>query len=281
MKTVALVTAAEARHLDEDMPPLEEAFRALGIEPEVVVWNDPRVDWASFPLAVVRSTWGYVPRRDEFLAWAERAAAVTRLVNPPAILRWNTDKRYLRGLGPSVVPTTFIEPSDPIAIPRGGDFVVKPVVSAGSIDTARYPEGDLDAAREHIRRLQPQGRAVMVQPYMRAIDEAGETAMIYLAGEYSHAIRKSPILASEMVLVEGLYVKEDIRPRIPSPLERLVADRIVSLAPKPLLYARVDLVPGPEGQPLLLEFEATEPSLFFKFSPGSADRFARALVRHG
>ena len=133
MKTVALVTALESRHLDEDLPPLESALRARGVEPVIAAWDDPAVDWKSFSLAVVRSTWNYVTRRDEFLSWAERVAAVTRLANPPAILRWNTDKRYLKELGPSVVPTTFIDASDPIVLPSNGDFVVKPAVSAGSI----------------------------------------------------------------------------------------------------------------------------------------------------
>jgi glutathione synthase/RimK-type ligase-like ATP-grasp enzyme len=278
MKTIALVTAAEARHLDEDLPPLEAALRALGVEPVVAAWDDPHVDWKSFPLAVIRSTWNYVTRRDEFLAWADRVASVSRLVNPPTILRWNTDKRYLRELGPSVVPTTFIEPSDPIDLPRGVDFVVKPAISAGSIDTARYSPRDAETARAHIRKLQSQRRTVMVQPYIGAIDEGGETALVYFAGAFSHAIRKGAMLKPQMELVEGLYFKEDIRPRDPSPVEREVADRIMSLAPRPLLYARVDLVPGAEG-PLLLEFEATEPSLFFNHSKGAADRFARALVR--
>jgi glutathione synthase/RimK-type ligase-like ATP-grasp enzyme len=277
MKTVALVTALESRHLDEDLPPLESALRARGVEPVIAAWDDPAVDWKSFSLAVVRSTWNYVTRRDEFLSWAARVAAVTRLANPPDILRWNTDKRYLKELGPSVVPTTFIDASDPIVLPSNGDFVVKPAVSAGSIDTARYSPRDAEAARAHVRKLQDQRRTVMVQPYMRAVDEGGETAMIYFAGQFSHAIRKGPMLKSDMELVEGLYFKEDIRPRDPTPAEREVADRIVSLAPNPLLYARIDLVPGPEG-PLLLEFEATEPSLFFKFSKGAADRFARAIL---
>jgi hypothetical protein len=44
----------------------------------------------------------------------------------------------------------------------------------------------------------------------------------------------------------------------------------------PLLYARVDLLPGDE--PALLELELTEPSLFFAHAPGAAERFARAVL---
>jgi glutathione synthase/RimK-type ligase-like ATP-grasp enzyme len=279
MTAIALVTAKEARGLDEDMPPLVAAFRKAGVEPAEVDWDDPSVRWAEFPLVIIRSTWDYVPRRNEFLGWAERVGSVTHLVNPPAILRWNTDKRYLRELGGSVVPTSFIEPKDPIELPAGVDFVVKPAISAGSIDTARYRAGDVEPARDHVKRLQAQGRTVMVQPYQRAIDEAGETALVYIAGEYSHSIRKGPILGGKIELVEGLYAKEDIQAREATTAEREVGDEIIAQAPGPLLYARVDLVPGESGRPILLEFEATEPSLFFKFDPGAADRFVQAALR--
>jgi O-ureido-D-serine cyclo-ligase len=275
---IALVTAREAKGLDEDLPPLEAALRAAGAEPVVAVWDDPAVVWSSFRMAVLRSTWDYVPRRDEFLAWADRAAAATRLANPPSVLRWNTDKRYLRGLGPAVVPTVFVEPGEPVRLPDLADFVVKPSVGAGSIDAARYSASQSAAAADHVRRLQARGRAAMIQPYLKEIDSAGETAMVYVAGEFSHAIRKGPILKGDVELVDGLYAREDIRPRDPTPAERETADRIVSLAPKPLLYCRVDLVPGPDGRPLLLEFEAAEPSLFFNFAKGSADRFAKAIL---
>jgi glutathione synthase/RimK-type ligase-like ATP-grasp enzyme len=285
MRKVALVTAAEARELDEDLPPLVAALTTADVSHEIAVWDDPAVDWSSFALVVVRSTWDYVPRRDAFLAWADRVASVTRLLNPAAILRWNTDKQYLREMslqGVPVVETHWIGPGDPIAVPFDRDFVVKPAVSAGAKDTARYGAGQKSAAFAHVARLQSQGRLVMVQPYLMGLEEAGETAAIFMGGEYSHAIRKGPILKSAVDLVGGLFAKEDIRPREIRPAERALADRVLSRVPGgpgQLLYARVDLAPGPSGEPVLLEFEATEPSLFFAFAAGSADRMARAILR--
>lgn len=285
MSQVALVTAASARELDEDLPPLVAALTAADVSHEIVAWDDPRVDWSAFRLAVVRSTWDYVPRRDEFLAWADRVSALTRLVNPAAILRWNTDKRYLREMsrqGVPVVETHWIEPGDAISIPYPGDFVVKPAVSAGAKDTARYRPGQEDAAAAHAARLQSAGRVVMVQPYLAGLEEAGETAAIFLGGVYSHAIRKGAILKSAVEVVGGLFAKEDIRAREIRPEERALADRVLAKVPDgadQLLYARVDMAPGPSGEPVLLEFEATEPSLFFAFSTGSADRMAQAILR--
>jgi glutathione synthase/RimK-type ligase-like ATP-grasp enzyme len=284
VKRVALVTAAEALGLDEDLPPLLRACREAGLDAEAVVWDDPAVDWSACAAAVVRSTWDYVPKRDAFLAWAERTARATRLANPPDILRWNTDKRYLRELarsGAPVVPTSWIEPADPVRLPEDSPFVVKPAVSCGSMDTARYAPGD-PAAAEHVRRLQAAGRCVMVQPYLRGIDEHGETGMVFLDGAYSHAIRKGAILRPDVEYVGGLFAKEDIRRREPSPAERAVADRVLSLVPggpARLLYARVDVAPGPDGAPVLLELELAEPSLFFAQSDGAELSLARAIAK--
>jgi hypothetical protein len=80
--------------------------------------------------------------------------------------------------------------------------------------------------------------------------------------------------------VEGLFAEESIAPRTPSAEERAVAERTLDAVPAgrgSLLYARVDLVPGPDGAPLVLEVELTEPSVFFAHAPGAADRFARAI----
>ena len=79
------------------------------------VWDDASVDWAGARLVAVRSTWDYEHRREEFLAWARRVEEVTRLVNPAAVLEWNTDKRYLLDLaeaGLPVVPTLTAEVLD-------------------------------------------------------------------------------------------------------------------------------------------------------------------------
>jgi glutathione synthase/RimK-type ligase-like ATP-grasp enzyme len=285
--TVALVTEAAALHLDDDLPPLQSALAARDITAETAFWDDEAVDWARFYLVVVRSPWDYFRRRDAFLAWADRVAAATTLANPPDVLRWNTDKRYLAELaaaGLATVPTTFVEPGstvDPEALPSG-DIVVKPAVSAGSNDTERHRAGARSEALDHINRLSRAGRVAMVQPYLHAIDGAGETALLYFGGTFSHAIRKGPILHGGAVeMVEGLYAAEDISPREPSPAERALAERTMDAIPggrDRLLYARVDLVPGAQAEPRILEVELTEPSVFLAQSEGAADRFAGSVA---
>jgi glutathione synthase/RimK-type ligase-like ATP-grasp enzyme len=282
--TVALVTASVARGLDDDLPPLAAALGRRGVPHEVLDWDDPSVDWSRYRLAVVRSVWDYVHRREEFLAWAERVVATTALLNPPAILRWSSDKRYLGELaraGVPVVPTAFAEPGEAMSWPDGGEVVVKPAVSAGSIDTERYPPGRRAEARGHVARLHAAGRTAMAQPYMAAVDGAGETAVVHLGGALSHAVRKGPMLLPGREVVAGLFVKEDIAPATCTPEQAAVAEAALAAVPggaRDLLYARVDLVPGPDGGPAVIEVELLEPSLFLAQAPGAADRLAAAIA---
>jgi hypothetical protein len=214
LRHVALVTCREALALDEDLAPLRDALAALGAEVALPCWDDASIDWARFDIAVLRSTWDYAERNDEFLDWAARCAAATRLVNPLDVVRWNTNKRYLADLaraGVPAVPTRFVAAGaeaaaelerflaggeESLSIGRAAafsDFVVKPVVGAGTRDAARYTRADLARALTHLRRLLAAGRDTMLQPYLDDIDQHGETAMIFFEGKLSHAVCKGPL----------------------------------------------------------------------------------------
>jgi glutathione synthase/RimK-type ligase-like ATP-grasp enzyme len=264
--------------LDPDDELLVGPLRERGIRAEAAAWDDPAVDWASYDLAVIRSTWNYHTRRDEFLAWTRR---VPRLANPAGAVEWNTDKRYLRELaaaGVRTVPTEWVEPGADAWAATTDNIVVKPSVSAGGIDTGRYGPGERDLAAAHVRRLVANGRTVMVQPYLTAVDTAGETALVYVRGTFSHAIRKGALLTGPDTGVEGLYREEEITPREPSDAELALAGRVLDAVPFDVLYARVDLIPDAEGDPVLLELELTEPSLFLGHAEGAADRLAEAIA---
>jgi glutathione synthase/RimK-type ligase-like ATP-grasp enzyme len=278
---VALATCRALPGGDEDSDVLLAATGAAGLDTDWRVWDDPAVDWDSYDLVVIRSTWDYVPRRDDFAAWA---ASVPRLANPADVVAWNTDKTYLRELaatGLPVVPTQWLTPGAPVEWPSWPDLVVKPTVSAGSRDTARYGPAEQDRAREHAARLLDAGRPVMVQPYLSGVDTEGESALVYVGGEYSHSLHKAAILrAGDDAETDELFRPEEITERKATAAERDLAERTLALVPggaDRLLYARVDLLPGPDGEPVLIELELAEPSLFLSEAPGSADRFAAAI----
>jgi hypothetical protein len=285
---VALVTCRDLPDLDPDDRLLLAPLRAAGVAVDPVAWDDPATDWATYDLAVLRSAWDYAPRRDEFVAWAR---GVPALANPAEVVAWNTDKRYLRDLadaGVPVVPTTWVAPGDEGWSADGTELVVKPTVGAGSLGAGRYRvrdprESELFGA--HLSRLLAAGRTAMIQPYLRAVDTAGETALLYVAGRdglaYSHAVRKGPMLTGPEAAVAGLYKEESITARTPSAAELAVGERALAAIPggtDRLLYARVDLIPDDDGTVVLLELELTEPSMFLAHADGAAERFAAAIA---
>jgi O-ureido-D-serine cyclo-ligase len=286
---IALVSAQVAHGQDADLAPLCLALRERGLACEVVDWDDHSVDWRRFALALVRSTWDYTQRLPEFLAWMDRVAALTTLLNPPQLLRWNVDKHYLADLalrGLPVVASGFIEPGDDcaqrlaafLARQAGPEMVVKPAVSAGSRDTQRYARSESAAMCAHAQRLLDAGRSVLLQPYLDRIDAQGETALLYFDGRFSHAIRKGPLLRRGMAPTRALFAAEHIAARNPEPDELAVAERVLRSLPFAMpLYARVDLIRAPDGSPCLLELELTEPSLFFLHAPRGAEPLAVAV----
>jgi O-ureido-D-serine cyclo-ligase len=290
MTRIALVTAAAARDLDDDLPPLVAALREAGVDASIAEWDDAAIEWPRFDLAVLRSTWDYSMRLAEFLAWVDRVSVATTLLNPREVVRWNTDKHYLAHLadaGVPTVPSTFVEPDDDAAraldafLDRiDGEFVVKPSVGAGSRDAQRYARDERDRAIAHAKRLLDASRSVLLQPYLGRVDAHGETALLFFDGHFSHAIRKGPLLRRGEGPTRALFAAEHITPRDASAAEIAVAERTLAAIPfaKPLLYARVDLIHDDAGTPCVLELELSEPSLFFAHAPRSAQRFAAAIT---
>jgi hypothetical protein len=271
--------------------PLLAAIRAAGAEPEIEVWSDPEVDWEGFDLVLLRSVWDYTFRRDEFVAWAERVGG--RLRNPPALVRWNSDKRYLAELaaaGLPVVPTSAVEPGAP-APPLEGEVVVKPAISAGGRDTGRFGRAAHGEARALIARICDRGETALVQPYQAEVDRAGETAVVFFAGRPSHVLRKGPVLAPDEVapmtdgplpVAEVMWDPALVGRGQAGPADFETAGAVIEEVARRFgaapLYARVDMVPGPDGSPILMELEAIEPNFYFETAPGAAERLAAALL---
>jgi O-ureido-D-serine cyclo-ligase len=296
MPRIAFVTAIASAALDDDMPPLLAACARAGLRAEVRAWDDFTVSWARYDAVVLRSPWDYHLHRDAFLRWCERVARASRLFNPAEVVRWNTDKHYLADLeaaGLPVVPTRFVEPDadvEPLAVLEdflaahhgAGEVVVKPAVSAGSRDTARYRRDQTLAAANHLGLLLAAGRAAMLQPYLDAVDVHGETALLYFDGVFSHAIRKAALLRPDAPGLDHTALPDAIAPRTPD-VDELRIGKAVLAAVRARggdmpLYARIDLIRDPDGAPRLLELELTEPSLFFATDLLAADRFVAALI---
>jgi hypothetical protein len=288
---VAIATFASMPPEFTDDQRLADALRALDATADRVPWDNGSADWAAFDAVVIRSTWDYARHRDEFVAWADSVGP--RLHNSPDIIRWNTDKRYLGELeaaGLPVVHTDYVAPGESVPA-LDGEVVVKPTVSAGAQDSGRFSPATHSDALNLLERIHRHGKTAMIQPYQASVDTGGETAIVCIDGEPSHVLRKAAVLrpdevapvrddaigAAEVMYDPDLVVAGEAG-QAEFALAREVVEHVTERFDSVPLYARVDLVAGREGTPILMELEAVEPNLYLDQAPGSAERLARAIV---
>ncbi len=288
-----MVSAAVARGLDVDLPILGAALERAGTQFHVCDWDDPLVDWSLYDAVFLRSPWDYPVRRDEFVDWLNSVDRVTRVFNSVDVVTWNIDKRYLSELseaGVPVIDTRFVSSTDAgllrdVLDELGSDVVVKPNVSNGANNAARHRDAAacIPEIIAHVERIAASGVTAMIQPYQPAIDTAGETGIVWLNGEFSHAFRKGPILHEEPDMGNGLFAAEDITARRPTDVEMAMGEHVMEFLRRKFgaepLYARVDVVPDSSGIPRLMELELVEPSMFLACAPGADDRVANAFLR--
>jgi hypothetical protein len=281
---VAVATCAEHPALDGEGRLLLDTLRGLGARAQPEVWDDePAGGWEQYDLVMLRSTWDYTFALPRFLAWT-RAIGVRRLLNAPDVVAWNADKRYLADLaeaGVATIATEHLASGAPFT-PPPGRFVVKPTVSAGARGAQVFDADRHAQARAHVARLHAAGHNVLVQPYLDAVDgEEGETALVFIDGELSHAMQKGPLLALDVAPIEVGFREEQMSVAAPAPDVVALGRRAHALVQERFgrpLYARVDVLRDADGQPAVLELELIEPSLFLDFAPGSAEALARAIL---
>jgi len=268
--------------LDPDDRLAVDALAKRGLNAVPAVWNDPAVDWSRAGTCIIRSTWDYHLDHAGFLAWAERVAAVAALWNPPHIVRWNSNKRYLEEIerrGAPIVSTAWLRAGQPVDITaflheRGWErAVIKPVVGLATRNVMMVePSADgLARAQAHADMLLAE-QDVMVQPFLESVERYGERALVFIDGEYSHAARK---IAFQPLAVAG---EAGETPVVAEPDEIAVAKLVAGMV-EGALYGRVDLVRDEAGKPIIIEFELVEPSLFLSLHPPAAERFADALAK--
>jgi glutathione synthase/RimK-type ligase-like ATP-grasp enzyme len=260
-----------------------EALRRRGAAVHPLLWDAPCVDGAGFDAVIVRSVWDYHLRPVEFLGWVERLErAGTLLLNPPAVLRWNHHKSYLRDLaarGVATVPTVWLERGAEadlggLLADRGwAEAVVKPAISASAHETWVTSPSRVRTDEGRLRALLLAGDA-LVQPLAPEVRHKGEWSLLFLGGAFSHAMLKRPRDGDFRVQEElgGSACPEE-------PPAALVeqARQALAAAPAPCLYARVDGVER-DGRLVVMELELIEPVLYFGAAPGAADRFAGACL---
>lgn len=278
---IAIASCSGYAGLKDDDDLLRAALGERGAEAASIAWDEEGVDWGGFDLCLVRSTWDYHEKYEEFLAWARQVGTATRLRNPGDLIAWNSDKSYLRELGERgvrTVPTVWVgrgseaELEAILAEREWEEAVVKPVVDLGAANLRRVRRGEGSAGLEDVLRRHD----AMVQPFLPSLEEEGETSLVFIAGELSHTVRKQP--APGDFRVQSIWGGTTRRADPQAPQVEL-AKQALALLDEPPLYARVDLVAGPDGEPCLIELELIEPNLYMVEHPPAAGRLAEAALR--
>ncbi|MBX3221695.1 MAG: hypothetical protein KF795_14360 [Labilithrix sp.] len=275
---VALATCVKLPEHDADAAPLIAALEAAGARVRSIAWDDPAAVPDADEIVVIRSTWNYFTDVGGFLAWVERTAKTARLFNPAPIVAGNARKTYLRDLerrGVDVVPTEYVARGEARSVrdlmrERGWDtIVIKPVVSAGSFSTQRFGAGREDDAARFLAELTSQ-RDAMIQRWMPSVEGYGERSLVWIDGEITHAIRKTPRFTGNAEAVSAVPIAAD---------EQAFAEALLEPIRQSLLYARVDVVRDEAGTLRLMELELIEPSLFLVESARALERLTGAIVR--
>lgn len=282
---------------------LVNRLRAEGYDVAPVCWGTPVEELSAFELLIVRSPWDYMDteqQRQEFIAWLNTLEARRIPVeNPVAVMRWLIDKHYLKYFqqagapaGIQIVPTDYIEPGEDFdfteTFQRLGPFILKPCLSAAARDLFHLRDlATIEALGPQIRALMEHS-AFMCQPFLPEIQSEGEWSLIFLDGEYSHAVHKKPQAGGILVQAEqggSLDFSEPapemiafalkVFDRLPKAFQLVHPTQALTNTP---LYLRIDIIPTAQGL-MLSECEGVEPELFIRSKAESAALFCRGVAR--
>ena len=279
MRTAIFATCRELPDLLPGDLLAAKALEQRGVHVAVGLWDSAAPEFQTSDLVVIRSTWDYHLRSNEFLGWLE-SLSEQKVVNDPDLLRWNISKRYLLTLaegGAPLPPTTTVAPKagairDAMESLELEQAIVKPVIGATASGLSRVTLSDELSLARAARALGGEG---LVQAWLPAIETVGETSLIFFDGEFSHAVCKRPQDDDFRVQAEFGGRTESVKPRAET---IALGESLLKLLPSPPVYARVDLIVE-KKQHWLMEMELIEPELFLEFDEGAPERFASALVR--
>lgn len=253
-----------------------------GLNIATVTWTDPDIDWKDFELVILKSPWDYFEQIDNFYAWLNKLVGLgVRLLNPPATIKWNSDKHYLNEIdeaGLPVIPSIFLEKNEfpDIAVYferlKTNKIIIKPCVSAGSVNTFKVAQEEASEWNSKLKELL-KNEAFIVQPFVDEIQTDGEYSFLFFNGKFSHHVLKK---AKEGDFrVQSSYGGSIHTPEMSSDLIDQAQQYSDKFA-KDCLYARVDGIIR-NGKFSLMELELIEPFLFLAQNENSYQNYYSAI----
>ena len=287
MKIAYVCYETQEKYVIETMEDEESLLLAFlsnkGLNIERVIWTDAAVRWEAYDLLLIKAPWDYHEKITQFYQWLNRVAALNiPMLNPQHIIKWNSDKHYLKEMidaGFSVIPSAIIENGAPARLApffqqfNTGQLIIKPCISAGAKETFTVTPGNMQEVQQRLTGLLEK-EAFIVQPFVKEIETEGEWSFIFFNGQFSHCVVKRP--RSGDFRVQPMY-GGTTHTTIPNPLHVQEAAAFVQHFAKGCLYARVDGVMI-NGVFTLMELELIEPYLFLGDVPNGYEAYYNALM---
>ncbi len=286
---IAIATCTNLPSFEKDDQQFFESLSEHNIKYKIIAWDADK-DWSQFDACLIRTTWDYQERIDQFREWLEKVSKQTTLINSKEVILWNSHKSYLKELEDSGID---IAPSEWLF--KGGTYdiksimqkrswnkgFIKPLVGANARECCRFDlsEKGLKAAQEHINRLSAVEDLVL-QPYLESVEKFGETSGIFFSHQLSHGVLKVPVKGD--FRVQDDYGAKDYVYDLKKQEQAVAEKALIWLEKKfgTLLYARIDFLHGQNGEVYLNEIELIEPSLFFRHGKkNSAEFLVKELMK--
>lgn len=286
MYKIAFVTHSDAPDITEDdQLTADELKRRYDILVEPLSWDGPvsPETLRSFDLLVIRSTWNYYRKYEQFRAWLNiLASRGIPILNPVKLMLWNADKNYLRELsekGFPIAETFWLEKGSTVNLQEliesvgFPEVILKPVVSAGAWQTWRIPAEEAASYQEKADEILATNDAIL-QPFFKEIIDEGEYSLTFFGDKYSHTTLKQPDNGDYRVQREhgGSYYATEANEEWIK-----LGEQLIQALPYSPLYTRLDGIRR-NGKFEILEVELLEPDLYTRFHEGAPTRFADAIV---
>jgi len=286
-----IATCKNVPHWEKDDRPFHEALKQLGIPFEIKAWDEENFLNEDTRAVLIRTTWDYQERPEQFIQWAKDTAQKALLLNDQNVITWNAKKTYLRELheaGAPLAPTVWLQKGDAVSVKQilennqWQQGFIKPVFGATARGTCRFGEGlsSLEEAQTHLDDWLSK-EDMMIQPYLKSVETEGEISLLFMGGEFSHAVQKIPVLGDYRV--QDDFDAKDF-PIEPSAKIMALGNEVLALAQNCIKdkfghasffhYARVDFLKMDEDDYVVGELELIEPSLFMRHDDQAGMRLA-------
>jgi len=277
---------------DPDITQVLTAISSAKMQPSLISWDDPNIDFSTFDICLLKTPWNYCNNHQAFIDWAKRVATQTQLFNSPDIIQWNSDKHYLEELssiGIPTVPTIFVD--------RGAQYsgnkcftalktdriVVKPCISAGSQNTRAFDMQNIDMANTFLAN-QLKARDMMIQPFVKSVESFGEQSYIWIDGQMQHTLRKYPRFDGDAEKMPTPVESNEAELSLTTQVMSFICERFAKQSDNNLagplgtpLYARIDMVRNDNDMPLVAELELIEPSLYLHLADSALRHYVDAI----